>query len=287
MGCNQTKAEAPQAQLPAEDVEGTTLLGRIGDRSPARSNGAAENKELQVPTKSAKLQLPLRKEQDVVRQEIESLCRAVAEQLPGGPRICLLGGATSREPHTKAVVEAIAARLAPILPSNAVVLTGGLPGIQETMATTLALHGFTRVVNLVHLGHISGYAGEDLVAGMDAAERRQVLGRVGDVYICIEGGPGVAEEAQIAHARGAVVLPLPCSGGASAGAFGFPQKALERPRFASPEDWAALKDPQRAAEATVDILRGALKEMRQRGGGLADSSPDVMATGPCMGTCAL
>ena len=26
------------------------------------------------------------------------------------------------------------------------------------------------------------------------------------------------------------MLPLPCSGGASAGAFGFPQKALERPR---------------------------------------------------------
>ena len=28
----------------------------------------------------------------------------------------------------------------------------------------------------------------------------------GDVYICIEGGPGVAEEAQIAHARGRVKL---------------------------------------------------------------------------------
>ncbi|CAE7676953.1 unnamed protein product, partial [Symbiodinium pilosum] len=70
-------------------------------------------------------------------------------------------------------------------------------------------------------------AGEDLAAGLDAAERRKVLGRIGDVYLCIEGGPGVSEEAKVAYDNGAFVLPVPSTGGACGGAFNFPQALQE------------------------------------------------------------
>ncbi|CAE6937137.1 unnamed protein product, partial [Symbiodinium natans] len=205
--------------------------------------------------------------------EMNVLTKSVEEQLPAGPRICILGSTAFWNEATEPLVKALACRLSSSLrDSNAVILTGGMTGVQEVMAKGLADRGFVRLVNLVHLGHESGFnAGEDLAAGLDAAERRKVFGRLGDVYLCIEGGPGVAEEANMAFENGAFVLPIPSTGGASSGAFNFPQAALERPRCVSPEEWASFSTdghPEEVASTVVKVLSRYLEEEAKKSGEL-------------------
>ena len=83
---------------------------------------------------------------------------------------------------------------------------------------------------------------------------------MGDVYLCLEGGPGVAEEASLAFARGARVVPLAFLGGAGSGAFGFPEAALEPPHWCSAADWERLSEPFNELD-TVDAVAGAPKSM--------------------------
>lgn len=320
MGCNHgVQAEAPgpaplvsvsppSDELISLEADGTTLLGRIGDRSPTRARAPDKVEEakgtLEAPEgtleapKSTKLQLPLAKESDEVRlaqMEIDSLCRAVSEQLPHtGGNICVLGGCEIHHPETRPLIQAVAKRLVETLPDRDVsVLTGGLPGVQEQMVKSLSSHGFQQITNLVHFGQERGYAaiGEDLVAGVDAAERRKVFSRVGDVYLCFEGGPGVAEEARVAFSRGARVVPLMGLGGAAGGDYGFPLQALEVPTWCSSEDWARLSqlgNVEEVADAVVRVLHKALQDPRSRGGNarkIADNSPDVVVTGPMCLVC--
>lgn len=316
MGCNHGvfSAEAPgptpplvrvappSDELISLEADGTTLLGRIGDRSPTRARAPDKVEEAkgsgsEAPKPRSKLQLPLAKESDEVRlaqMEIDSLCRAVTEQLPHtGGNICVLGGCEIHHPETRPLIQAVAKRLVETLPDRDVsVLTGGLPGVQEQMVKSLSSHGFQQITNLVHFGQERGSAiGEDLVAGVDAAERRKVFSRVGDVYLCFEGGPGVAEEAQVAFSRGARVVPLMGLGGAAGGDFGFPLQALEVPTWCSSEDWARLSDlgnAEEVADVVVRLLHKALQDPRSRGGNarkIADNSPDVVVTGPMCLVC--
>ncbi|CAK9109530.1 Uncharacterized protein SCF082_LOCUS50900, partial [Durusdinium trenchii] len=300
MGCKhgtQAQAEAPQVSVTAplgkSEEGGGLLLGRIGERSPARGNQKNENEDVKgPPAVSNKLLLPIRKQPDqaqVEREEIDRLLQAVSETLPPNGRICILGGTEMHNPETKPLVQAVAERLARQLPSDAVVLTGGMAGIQEQMVKSLSLHGFQKVVNLVHMGHERSYGiGEDLCAGLDVTERKKVFGAVGDVYLCLEGGPGVAEEAAAAFARGARIIPLMALGGAGSGEFHFPLDALETPHWSSSKDWAALTAPlpghrEDMADAVVRLVLQALQDPRSRGRharNVQDSSPDVVVTGP-------
>ena len=50
----------------------------------------------------------------------------------------------------------------------------------------------------------------------------------------------MAKQARLASRRGACVLPVTRTGGASSGLFQFPRKALEKPDFAEQGHWDAL-----------------------------------------------
>eukprot|EP00913_Durusdinium_trenchii_P027680 g25959.t1 len=94
------------------------------------------------PAVSNKLLLPIRKQPDqaqVEREEIDRLLQAVSETLPPNGRICILGGTEMHNPETKPLVQAVAERLARQLPSDAVVLTGGMAGIQDPLRTAVRL----------------------------------------------------------------------------------------------------------------------------------------------------
>ncbi|CAE6922087.1 unnamed protein product [Symbiodinium sp. CCMP2592] len=262
MGCHQAKASSQSAPR-----DPSTLLGRVGLRSDRDEKQA--NTQGEKPT--SKFRRPRTRECE--EAELQVLAKSVGEQLPAGPRICILGSTAFWKESTEPLVKALARRLSLSLrDSNAVVLTGGMPGVQEVLAKGLHNGGFQRVVNLVHLGHESGFsAGEDLAAGLDAAERRKVFASLGDVYLCIEGGAGVAEEAQTAFDNGAFILPIPSTGGASGGAFNFPKAALQRPRLVSPEEWTMLGTdghPEEAATAIVKILCRYLQAEAQKSGEL-------------------
>lgn len=120
------------------------------------------------------------------------------------------------------------------------------------------LNASVPVVNLVPKGEGSGFPyGQDIAAGENLEDRMVLLGQLGDVYLTVEGGPVVAKEAKAASARGAAILPLVSSGGASAGMFDFPASALRRPNFATEAQWQALRapgNPQATAKAVVEMV---------------------------------
>ena len=89
------------------------------------------------------------------------------------------------------------------------------------------------------------------------AERIQIFDYVGDVYVIFECGHGVSNEANAAFARGACLVPVMRSGGASSGVFNFPAGALEKPSFATEEQWQLLSSKAspvaNSAQAVVDL----------------------------------
>lgn len=189
---------------------------------------------------------------------------SIAKVLPAGPRICILGGTKFEGPETEALVTAIAGRMARVLAGRVVVLTGGMPGVQAAFAK-----GFGASQSLVHLlpdGRSSGFGvGRDMRCGSTLEDRMEVFGQLGQVYLTFEGGPGVAKEAKAAFERGAVVLPMISTGGASGGMFDFPKGALHRPGVASEEQWACFTEkvlPDQTAVAVIDVILAGVESAR-------------------------
>lgn len=189
--------------------------------------------------------------------------------MPQGTRVCILGGQAFKDPDSEGVVKSLATLFAKELRNQIVVVTGGMAGVQETFGKTYALEALqagsqASVVNLLPRGQSSGFGvGQDMEAGADLEERKEIFALLGHIYITVEGGPGVAKEAGIAFQRGATVLPMISTGGASAGLLGFPPGALVQPSFVTPEQWRCLKekvDPNEKAAAVVQILRAVMSK---------------------------
>lgn len=193
----------------------------------------------------------------------ETVCGAapgledVRRQLPSGYRfLCVLGGTSFKNPASEPLVQQVAEELRArsVQTQGIVILTGGMKGVQETFAK--AVGDALLMFQLCPVGTDSEFGvGVDVVAGADLPERMEIFGQLGDVYISFEGGPGVAKEAKSAFERGAFVLPMISTGGASGGKFEFPAGALEKPSWASDTQWDAIKDgTDEAAVAAVEII---------------------------------
>jgi len=180
--------------------------------------------------------------------------------------VCILGGTEFRGVDSEALVKAIASKLEASIGSKAKFLTGGMAGVQETFAKHCG--DGSRVWNLLPVGQSSSYGrGTDINVGAGLEERKAVFGLIGDIYITVEGGPGVSQEAKAAHARGVLVVPLMRTGGASNGMFEFPQGALQKPDFSTDEQWSLLKrhdapvdESAAAVAAVVEACIGATME---------------------------
>lgn len=168
--------------------------------------------------------------------------------------ICILGGTAFKEAENEELVRLMAQELgARFGERGAIFLTGGMKGVQEVFARHCG--DGSCVHNLVPEGESSAFdVGKDIQAGKDLEQRKLIFGCVGDVYVTVEGGPGVAMEARTAFERGAAVLPLIRTGGASAGMFSFPPAALQKPPFATEEQWSELSDPTVPVTSTIVTL---------------------------------
>jgi len=171
--------------------------------------------------------------------------------------VCILGGAKFAAPDSEKLVKAMAQELEKSLhASEAVFVTCGMAGVQESFAKNCG--DGSRVLHLLREGASTNYGvGKDVHAGADAKEQMDIFAQLGDVYLVVEGGAEVAETAKTAHERGATILPLMRAGGAGAGECGFPSAALEKPSFASEDNWALLK----RKEASVDECTSAVVAM--------------------------
>jgi predicted Rossmann-fold nucleotide-binding protein len=175
--------------------------------------------------------------------------------------ICILGSTTFTNPDSERIVEAIAETITANGSSTRAFVTGGMPGVQRAFADSAKKSSHQQLFNIVPEGASSGYEhGVEIHAGADMAERRVFLGAVGDIYITVEGGPGVAEEATAAQRRGAIVIPIIRTGGASSGMFNFPEQCLEQPDFVDSKLWGHLSD----IKSSASELALAVNRMLQR-----------------------
>ena len=94
-------------------------------------------------------------------------------------------------------------------------------------------------------------SGRTKYVGLDYEERREVLGRLGQVYLVIEGGPGTEHEVRVARGRGAAVIPVARSGGHAADVYPLVEPV---PGAGSP-DWELLQDRAAPLEAVISAVR--------------------------------
>lgn len=149
--------------------------------------------------------------------------------------------------------EPLARCLAGCLPKRlgqrAVLVTAGRPGVAAAFARHCG--AAAPLFHLLPVGERSGLAhGVDVHAGADRAEMRQVLGRLGDIYVAVGGG---GEGAEDARRRGALVLPLARGG--------------PRPPCVPAELWEVMADSgapaQRAAEAVAEAVARHIGRLEQ------------------------
>lgn len=194
--------------------------------------------------------------------------RSLGKLLPAKlPRLCILGGQAFHDPLSGHLVKAVAALCASRLANTVVVLTGGMKGVQDTFARAMGPAPLS--VHLLPVGQESGFGvGRDVSAGSTLGERMAIYAEIGDVYLTFEGGPGVAKEAAAAVQRGATVLPVVWTGGASGGKFNFPLEALDCPCGCAADVWKLICDKgerqenelvRTTAEAVITIIAELVK----------------------------
>eukprot|EP00927_Polykrikos_kofoidii_P023049 TRINITY_DN21342_c0_g1_i1.p1 TRINITY_DN21342_c0_g1~~TRINITY_DN21342_c0_g1_i1.p1 ORF type:complete len:2035 (-),score=330.97 TRINITY_DN21342_c0_g1_i1:125-6229(-) len=193
----------------------------------------------------------------------DAAIRRLEEELGDTPRICVLGSVEFQNVATEALTAALARQLSGAFGENVSFLTGGMPGVQRTFAEHCGDRA--RLWNLLPEGEVSGYGvGRDIHVGSHFKDRRRLFGRLGDIYVVIEGGPGVAFEARSALLRGAAILPLKRAGGAGGGLFDFPMEALQRPPCASEEQWSLMGradvSVEESAAAAVQVVKAFVME---------------------------
>lgn len=189
--------------------------------------------------------------------------KLVASRLPAGPRLAIIGSTSFWHPESEATCGILGGVLADF--DRLLLLTGGVEGVGATVGRSFhaAVTGKLdrqRVFHLLPRCYQPVDYGETLFAGDDLAERREVLGRLADLYVIIEGGPGTVHEASVALTRSALLIPVGRSGGHAADL----HKLIARPSFASERIWRILASaeasPAQVADAVAETVRSHLAE---------------------------
>ncbi len=212
---------------------------------------------------------------------LDEFAARLRDRLPRRPTVVVVGSTAFWHVESAGLCEAIATELA--LRTDLVIVTGGMPGVAEAFAGAFArrrvqLDADPAVFHLMPRGIDSLATGETLEAGDDFAERRELLGRVGPVYLVIEGGPGTEHEVQVARQHGGVIVPLARTGGHAGVVFPWTLP----PPGADPGDWARLADPDAPLEAVARSVRRIVEVVLPTDpwtGRAHGTEPDEQATG--------
>jgi predicted Rossmann-fold nucleotide-binding protein len=179
---------------------------------------------------------------------------AIEGQIGPGPKCIIIGSTEFWGADSAQICEEIGRALACV--SDLIVVTGGVEGVGEAVGRAFFLQRQqmevpARVFHVLPRGEPPWDYGETLFAGDSMFERRKVLGRLGGVFVAIEGGPGTAHEAQVAISAGSTVIPVSRSGGASAELF----RQLPCPTLDVRPLWDCLADPELAHSALASAVR--------------------------------
>jgi predicted Rossmann-fold nucleotide-binding protein len=193
-----------------------------------------------------------------VRLWFDQEAARVGAALPRGPRLCIVGSTSFWHGESEATCGHIGRLLADI--RGLVLITGGVEGVGEAVgrgyfraAREAGLE--PRVFHVLPDGEEAWDYGETHFAGAEMSERREVLARLAGVYLMVEGGPGTVHEAEVAAARGAVILPVGRSGGHAGGLY----PRTSRPAAVDEMTWAVLGSPAATPEAAAVAAVRAVK----------------------------
>jgi predicted Rossmann-fold nucleotide-binding protein len=165
----------------------------------------------------------------------------IVAQMPAGPRLAVVGSTSFYKDDSESLCRAISHQLAQR--QDLVLITGGMTGVGQAFAeAAIECRGHLGMTeNVYHLlprGVTPCKRGITLHAGADYDDRRELLGRVADIYLVIEGGPGTEHEVSVASSRGVPIIAVAISGGHAAECYA----QLTCPVLASSDDWTLLND---------------------------------------------
>jgi ABC-type multidrug transport system ATPase subunit len=191
----------------------------------------------------------------------QSACGGVSrlkQEFGPGPYVGILSGQSYENTDTEEFVDAIAKALVATSNQRMTIITDGTQAAPQVSFAKGCKDGWLRVLHLTPAAQKSDFDfGINVTAGANSDECKSIFEELGDIYITVGGGPNVAEQAQEAFERGATVVPLVRTGGASSGLFGFPPAVLKKPDFIGEEDWERVisKDiPIAEAAASVATI---------------------------------
>ncbi|MBK8233644.1 MAG: hypothetical protein IPK72_24485 [Candidatus Eisenbacteria bacterium] len=192
----------------------------------------------------------------------DQLAESCRSRIVPGPRIAVLGSTAFYGALSESICQILAADLAGT--PEIVLLTGGVSGVGQTFG-----HAFfearrsqqlpPNVYHLLPAEMAPVEYGVTLPAGDSLSDRREVLGRVANLYIIIEGGPGTVHESATALDHGLPVVPIAATGGHALELYA----TTDRPPAAKPDDWSALAmdhlPPASISAAAARVVRALLR----------------------------
>ena len=197
-----------------------------------------------------------------IPERFDREARRLGALFPAGPRLVVIGSTDFWHRDSERTCTHVGRLLTDI--PDLVLITGGVEGIGEATGRSFfqarrESGQEPRVYHVLPEGEVAWDYGETHFAGSDMAERREVLARLSDVYLAIEGGPGTVHEAEVAAARNATIIPVGRSGGHSAVLYA----RMQRPAVVDEPTWAILgaekSTPEETALAALRAVRSSLQ----------------------------
>jgi hypothetical protein len=123
-----------------------------------------------------------------MRESFDHEVQRVDALLPRGPRLAVIGSSSLWHADSELTCSHLGRLLATI--PDLVLLTGGVEGVGETTGRSFfqarcASAQEPRVYHVLPTGEAVWDYGETLFAGTDMRERREVLGRLSNLYVAI------------------------------------------------------------------------------------------------------
>jgi uncharacterized protein (TIGR00725 family) len=180
---------------------------------------------------------------------LNGLVATIQPRLPAGPRLGVIGGSQFYDSRSRSFCLAIGNSLAGMAP--VVMITGGVGGVGDTVCDgyNRGCQANRRRADIFHIlpeGIRNSGRFPVLHTGRTMKQRREVLGRLADLYLAVEGGTGTNHEIRVARSQGAKVVAVAALGGAAQWAY----RGLKCPTGVHPLDWDRLGN----AVLSVDTL---------------------------------